>query len=104
ICGGVYDHIGLQTAKELRQSLRPRQIALPAMKRDNVPERGEAAVKFPPDLAVRPRDQQPHGNTSASRSGTPALSFAERVGSTSVGQSMPIVGSFQATLRSYSGA
>ncbi len=101
---GVYDDVRLQTANELRQSFRPRQIALPAVKRYYVPERREAAVEFPPDLAVRPCDQRPHGNTCASRSGTPALSFAESVGSTSVGQSMPIAGSFQRTLRSCWGA
>src|SRR5258707_15883326 len=69
-----------------------------AIKRDHVPERREAAVEFPSDLSVRPCDQQPHGNASASRSGTPALSFAETIGSISVGQSMPIAGSFQAAL------
>src|SRR5258705_8348132 len=104
IRGGVYDDVRLQAANELRQPLRPREIALPAIKRYYVPERREAAVEFPPDLAVRPCDQQPHGNTCASRSGTPALSFAESVGSTSVGQSMPIAGSFQRTLRSCWGA
>src|SRR5262249_14262986 len=103
IGGGVYDDVGLETVNELRQPLRPRQVALPAVKRDYVPERREAAAKFPPDLSVGPRNQQPHGNSSASRSDTLALSLAESVGSTSVGQSMPIAGSFQATLRACSG-
>ena len=103
IGGRVYDDVGFYAANEVRQKLGPRQVALATVDCNDFTERQQVSTKFPSDLTVCARDEQPHAKTSALLSGSPARSFADRIGSPSFGQSIPIAGSFQITQRSSCG-
>ena len=70
----------------------------------DVAERQQGAGKLPADLAVLPRQQDIHGNSSATAKGTPLMSLAERFGAPVSGQGIASSVSFQRMQRSCSGA
>src|ERR1039457_2682332 len=103
IGGRIHDDVRFNSANEARQKFGLRKIALAAIKCYHFPERHQASTEFPSDLTARARDQQPHAKTSALLRGSPKRSFADRIGSPSLGQSIPTSGSFQIRQRSCSG-
>ena len=101
---GVYDHVGPRLAHARANRPRVAQIQPLAIERDELAGPRQDGRQLPPDLTVAAGEQDPQGNTWASRKRTPALSFAESTGGPLSGHSIPSSGSSQAIVRSCSGA